>query len=108
MARKATRKTTKKTISKAACRTKKTAKKTRSCASKSKAPAVKLSYTSNPYFKDLKIVEKKLKNCWSKLNRDARKNANLRVIAKDNDELMLLLGECNYLVNQFTQASKSL
>ena len=97
------RKTTKKTVS---C-------KSRACCAKTKTikkgkTAKANAYTCNPYFKDLKAVEKKLKTCWTKLNRDTRNNANLSVIARDNDELMLLLGECNYLVNQFKSAAKSL
>ncbi len=87
---------------------KKTVKKTTS----SYHPATGLSRTTNAaapasYMKEFQNIEKKLNSCWNKLNRNARnKNTSAETIAKEKNELVFLLGECNYLVEQAKQANK--
>jgi len=51
-----------------------------------------------PMFNESKIkIEKALK----KLKTDIEKRESIEIIEQDNNELLLLLGECNYLVREF-------
>ena len=105
------RKTSKKIVKKKAWSAKKTtrAKKKVNAKKRTFAKRNAISQTgaviNNPYYRDLKMMEKKLKMAWTRLNNDARNNADLSVIDRDNRELLILLGECNYLANEFSQAS---
>ena len=51
--------------------------------------------------KEIKTHIKKIEKAHKKLNKDIRKNASQKIIEKDNYELLLLLGECNYLIKEF-------
>ncbi|MBN2479817.1 MAG: hypothetical protein JXA94_06280 [Parachlamydiales bacterium] len=53
------------------------------------------------YRGQLNNVMKKLDNSYKKLEKDIEKHAPFDIIEKDNNELLLLLGECNYMVREF-------
>lgn len=61
---------------------------------------IPLKKQHNPYLKTLKTMEKKLNHSFKKLNSDIKKGANYKTIQKDNTELLLLLGECNYIARE--------
>jgi hypothetical protein len=60
----------------------------------------------NPAWKAFHSFEKKVNTAWMKLTRDIRKNAPLEVIRRDRDELMFLLGECNYMEWEFSRLKR--
>lgn len=51
------------------------------------------------YLSCLGNVEKRLNRCWYKLNYHIRHNAGFKVIKNDRKEMLFLLGECNFLMN---------
>jgi hypothetical protein len=63
---------------------------------KSKKSPVK----TNPYAKMYSQMEKKLAKCYENLRQDMLKHASLETLKNDTHELMLLLGETNYLAKE--------
>ncbi len=62
----------------------------------------------NPYKIQLVSIEKKIDKTYKKLNNHIKKHASYDVIEQDNNELLMLLGECNYLVREFHQFQKKI
>ena len=60
----------------------------------------KKSPLHNPYRRQLEAMEKKLDKTYNKLNKHLKKNASFEIIEKDNRELLLLLGECNFIARE--------
>ena len=60
----------------------------------------------DPYQKMLKDMEKKLSSSYKKLSSNMLKNAPLKTLQKDAHELMLLLGETNYLAKECKRMKK--
>lgn len=58
------------------------------------------------HHKQLSTMNKKIDKTYSKLSKDIKKKANLKTIQKDSNELLLLLGECDYLVNELKKEKK--
>ena len=57
--------------------------------------------TATPYAKELFAMEKKLAKSFQKLKTDMKsKNPNLKKIIGDYNELMLLMGEANYIARE--------
>lgn len=54
----------------------------------------------NPYTKKYHEMEKKLQQTYQKLDKDFQKNAPISILTKDTQELMMLLGECNYIARE--------
>jgi len=52
-------------------------------------------------------MKKKLDIALKKLQKDVKNKAPFNVIEKDNNEILLLLGECNYYVREFHRTIKS-
>ncbi len=55
---------------------------------------------AKPYVKMWQMLEKKLDNAFVQLKKDIYKNKGLKTIQKDKNEIVLLLGECNYLTRE--------
>lgn len=47
-----------------------------------------------------KDLEKQIDKAWAKLRGDVKKKASPQILVKDKNHLMLLLGECNYMVRE--------
>lgn len=45
-------------------------------------------------------LQKKVDLAWDKLKNDIKKKASPKVLIKGKNELLLLLGECNYMANE--------
>lgn len=45
-------------------------------------------------------LQKKARKAWTKLRADVRRKAPPEVLVRDRDDLLLLLGECNYLAGE--------
>jgi len=60
----------------------------------------------NPYQKVLNDMEKKISISYKKLSKNMFKNAPLKTLQKDINELMLLLGEANYLAKECKQIKR--
>jgi len=58
--------------------------------------------------KEIKLMIKKIEKAHKKLNKDIKKHAPVKTIEKDNSALLMLLGECNYLVKEFHLYQKSI
>ncbi|NGX63302.1 MAG: hypothetical protein KR126chlam6_00710 [Candidatus Anoxychlamydiales bacterium] len=46
-------------------------------------------------------MEKRINAALNKLKRDVKRKASYKIIEEDNNELLMLLGECNYIVREF-------
>jgi len=60
----------------------------------------------NPYQKVLGEMEKKLNKSFQKMSKNMLKKTPLKTMQKDMHELMLLLGETNYLAKECTRIKK--
>lgn len=67
---------------------------------KRKAIHSKKSPLHNPYKRQLGLMEKKLDKTYTKLNKHLQQNARFEIIEKDNKDLLLLLGECNFIARE--------
>ncbi|MBN1914705.1 MAG: hypothetical protein JW769_02315, partial [Parachlamydiales bacterium] len=54
----------------------------------------------NPYHKKYQEMNDKLHQMYQKLDKDFQKKAPIATLTKDTQELMLLLGECNYIARE--------
>ena len=68
-------------------------------------PRKKSSPCSGPYVKMWMNMEKRLDKAFKKLKSDVSKSKNIKIIQKDKNDLLLLLGECNYLSRECAQLS---
>lgn len=48
-------------------------------------------------------LQKRVDAAWAKLKRDINKKASPKVLIKGKNELLLLLGECNYMARECTR-----
>ncbi len=46
-------------------------------------------------------MQKRIDKALKKLKRDIKNNASYKTIEQDNNELLMILGECNYIVREF-------
>ncbi|HEU64919.1 MAG: hypothetical protein KR126chlam4_01383 [Candidatus Anoxychlamydiales bacterium] len=75
-------------------RTKKTAKRPR--AKKRKKASKKPIWASH-----VEKMQTRIDNALKKLEKDIKRKASYKIIEEDNNELLMLLGECNYIVREF-------
>lgn len=61
----------------------------------------------NPYTKVFAQMERKLAKCYNKMREHMIKHASLETLKKDTHELMLLLGETNYLAKECKKFKKA-
>lgn len=60
----------------------------------------------NPYDKVIKEMKKKISASYKKFTQNISKKAPLKTLQKDSAELMMLLGEVNYLVKECERMHK--
>lgn len=78
-----------------AVRTKARKKKAKT-ASKDKA----VSVNRNAQWKAYRELQMQADKAWKKFHDDVRKNARADVLIRDNNHMLLLLGECNYMARE--------
>lgn len=61
---------------------------------------------ASKYYKALNNFEKQLNNCYTKLNHHIKHHANKKTLRKDTGRIMLILGECNYLMKDLKRNKK--
>ena len=60
----------------------------------------------SPYQNPLEDVAYRIKNSYKKLEKNVYKKVPLKIIKKDSDDLMLLLGELNFLAKECKETEK--
>jgi hypothetical protein len=87
-----------------AIRKKKQTKKSpkRKPAARKKTTSKKQVSVSNrdAHWKAYKLLQAKVDKAWAKLQADVRKKAPIDVLVRNKNQLLLLLGECNYMVRE--------
>ncbi|NGX56346.1 MAG: hypothetical protein K1060chlam5_00584 [Candidatus Anoxychlamydiales bacterium] len=68
----------------------------------------KSSPTKTNYKKQFEDIEKKINKACKKLNSHIKKNEPYEKIEADNNEILMLLGECNYMVREFHNYQKKI
>ncbi len=53
-----------------------------------------------------KALQKKIDQTWNRLRLNVKKKAPASAIAKDRNQLLLLLGECNYMARECARAAE--
>src|SRR5437868_5994983 len=92
------KKTTKKKTTKRVVRKKKSPAKT-SELKKATATNQKAQWTA------YKELQKQVDKAWTQLKEDVKKKAKPQVLVRDKNELLLLLGECNYMARECMRLS---
>lgn len=75
--------------------------KTKKVSKVKKTPTTKKRTSKKIWSKNVASMKKRIQNSLDKLKKDIKQNASIEVIEKDNNELLILLGECNYVVREF-------
>ncbi len=68
--------------------------------SKPAAAASTADFNRKAQWKAYQELQIKADEAWEKLRRDVEKNAKSDVLIQDNNHLLLLLGECNYMARE--------
>lgn len=63
----------------------------------SKAPK---TFNREAQWKAYRALRAQIDKAWEKLRADVRKKASSDVLMHDNNQLLLLLGECNYMARE--------
>lgn len=68
---------------------------------KTKKASASKSKKTKIWVKNVQTMKKKLETSLTKLKKDIKNKASFEQIEEDNNELLMLLGECNYVVREF-------
>lgn len=66
----------------------------------SESPEHAVAQNLGAYWNVYRELQKKIDQAWVKLRSDVKKKASSHVILEDRNNLMLLLGECNYMAEE--------
>ncbi len=58
------------------------------------------SFNRNAQWKAYRELQMQADRAWEKFHEDVRRNAKSDVMIRDNNHLLLLLGECNYMARE--------
>ncbi|NGX33760.1 MAG: hypothetical protein K1060chlam1_00101 [Candidatus Anoxychlamydiales bacterium] len=94
--KKAIKKAAKKTVKKRKTLKKSTKKPITKSKTKRKKAAKKPIWASH-----VEKMQTKIDDALKKLEKDIKRKAPYKIIEADNNELLMLLGECNYIVREF-------
>lgn len=77
-------------------------KQTKKKSTRKVAPRKKTTSLSNKeaHWKAYKLLQAKVDKAWTKLQSDVRKKAPINVLIRTKNQLLLLLGECNYMAKE--------
>ena len=53
-----------------------------------------------------KTLQKKIDVAWAKMKKDVKNKASVSVLTRDKNQLLLLLGECNYMARECKKCAK--
>jgi hypothetical protein len=67
----------------------------------SSKPKIKKRKSKKIWEKNIAIMKEKIEASLENLKKDIKCKASIKQIEKDNNELLMLLGECNYIVREF-------
>lgn len=71
-----------------------------------KEKAKKIAFTMKTPLKAYREIERKIDKTWKKLRNDV-KNRSRKAILKGRNDLLLLLGECNYMAKECSRCLMS-
>lgn len=87
---------------------KKTTKRAPRKTAKSKVSPKESSLVNHAaHWKTYKDLQRKVDQAWEKLQEDVRKKASPDVLLRNKNQLLLLLGECNYMARECMRCSTS-
>ncbi|HEX2583218.1 MAG TPA: hypothetical protein VHL30_03790 [Chlamydiales bacterium] len=73
---------------------------------KKKAPAKKaMTANQKAQWSAYKELQQQVDKAWARLKEDVKKKAKSQTIVRDKNELLLLLGECNYMAREYMRLS---
>lgn len=75
-------------------------RKTRRARKSKKAPSKSSAYNRSAQWKAYRQLQIQADKAWKKFRDDVRKNAKADVLIRDNNHMLLLLGECNYMARE--------
>lgn len=90
-------------------RAKKTTKKTsshRRTKKRTSAKSADLMMNKRAHWEAYKHLQKRCDQAWNKLKADVKRKAAPEILIKDKNQLLLLLGECNYMASECMRFSK--
>jgi len=64
-------------------------------------PKIKKRKSKKIWVKNVVTMKKRIEKSLNNLKKDIKKNAPIEQLEKDNNELLMLLGKCNYIVREF-------
>lgn len=72
---------------------------------RSRNPSSRASFFKNQenHWNAYKQLQKRVDKAWVKLRSDVRRHANPQILIRDRNQLLLLLGECNYMARECTR-----
>lgn len=63
-------------------------------------------YNKKALWKAYQELQIRADKAWEKFRDDVKKNARSSVLVKDHNDLLLLLGECNYMARECTRLAE--
>lgn len=64
------------------------------------ATSTSISKNRNAQWRAYRTLQDKADKAWVKLRSDVKEKASPEILVRDRDELLLLLGECNYMAGE--------
>ena len=64
------------------------------------SPRKKTVSNESIYWKTYRDLQKKVDKAWDKLQMDVKRKAPANVLIRNKNQLLLLLGECNYMARE--------
>ncbi len=63
------------------------------------------AFNRNAQWKTYRELQAKANKAWQKCRNDVKKNARSDILIRDHNNLLLLLGECNYMARECMRLS---
>jgi len=104
MVRRAKKTTKKKTVKRRAATKKKApTRKKRKVSPKAVAQRKEVSINETAQWNAYQELRRQIDHAWARLRADVEHNAHPQELMRDRNELLLLLGECNYMASECMQ-----
>jgi len=69
--------------------------------------AKSLAFNRRAQWKAYKQLQMRADKAWKKFRTDVKKNARSAVLIKDHNNLLLILGECNYMARECSRMASA-
>ncbi len=99
-----TKKTTSRTPRRQSRKTTRTSQSTKSANSSNNRKSAEINKKAQ--WAAYKELQAKVDRAWDRLQSDVKRKANPHALQQDKNELLLLLGECNYMARECMRMSK--